>query len=124
MLNREQYERDIRAAKEAQIKELTLRLSEVFDVNTDIRNQDITTKPDEALLHEVMNIEIPKAGRDAREIADELVNKVFKASLLTQHPRFFPSLPAAFRLIRSRVPFSAISIISITAGMRPRLRSA
>lgn len=89
MLDREQYEYTIRTAKEEQIKELTLRLSEVFDVNTDIRNQEITSKPDEALIRELMNIEIPRNGRDAKEIADELVNKVFKSSLLTQHPKFF-----------------------------------
>lgn len=89
MLDREQYESEIRSAKKAQIEELTLRLSEAFDVNTNVRSQAITAKPDEALLNEIMSIEIPRAGRDAREVADELVNKVFKTSLLTQHPRFF-----------------------------------
>lgn len=89
MLNRYEYEQKIQLAKEEQIKELTNRLSEVFDVNTNVRKQDITIKPDKELLEEIMNIEIPKAGRDAREVADELVNKVFKTSLLTQHPRFF-----------------------------------
>lgn len=89
MINREQYEREIQSSKEAQIKELTLHLAEIFDVNTNVRNQDITVKPDEALLDEIKNIEIPRTGRDAKEVADELINKVFKTSLLTQHPRFF-----------------------------------
>lgn len=89
MINREQYEREIQSSKEAQIKELTLHIAEIFDVNTNVRNQDITVKPDEALLDEIKNIEIPRTGRDAKEVADELINKVFKTSLLTQHPRFF-----------------------------------
>lgn len=89
MINREQYEREIQSSKEAQIKELTLHIAEIFDVNTNVRNQDITVKPDEALLDEIKNIEIPRTGRDAKEVADELINKMFKTSLLTQHPRFF-----------------------------------
>lgn len=89
MLNRKQYEKEIELARESQIRELTLRLSSAFDINANIRAQDITTKPDEALLDEIMNIDIPRQGRDAGEVADELVNKVFRTSLLTQHPRFF-----------------------------------
>ena len=89
MINREQYEKEILAAKEKQIGSLSRRLSEVFSVNTNIREQEITEKPDDALLEEIKNIEIPRSGRDAEEVADELVNKVFKTSLLTQHPRFF-----------------------------------
>ncbi|MDO5441415.1 MAG: aminotransferase class I/II-fold pyridoxal phosphate-dependent enzyme [Bacillota bacterium] len=89
MLNRKQYDKDIVSAKKLQIEELKERLSEVFDVNTNIHNQNITVAPDEDLLEEIMNIEIPRAGRDAKDVADELVNKVFKTSLLTQHPRFF-----------------------------------
>ena len=89
MLDRAKYDQAIKKAKEEQIKEMTLRLSEVFDVNTDVRNQQITIAPDDALIEELMNIEIPRNGRNAREIADELVSKVFKSSLLTQHPRFF-----------------------------------
>ncbi len=89
MLNREQYEKEIQSAGEAQIKELMARLYEVLDVNTNIRNQNITVRPDSGLLDEIMRMEIPAKGRDPKEVADELVEKVFKTSLLTQHPRFF-----------------------------------
>lgn len=89
MLDREKYESDLKQAKQDQVKELSARLAEVFDVNVNIRNQAITSKPDEDFLKELANIEIPKAGRDAKEVAEELVEKVFKKSLLTQHPKFF-----------------------------------
>ncbi len=89
MLDKKQYEKELQAAREAQIRDLTERLAEVFDVNTNVQAQEITKKPDDALLEELKNIEIPRAGRDAKEVADELVEKVFKTSLLTQHPRFF-----------------------------------
>ena len=74
---------------EAQIRELVKYISDAIEVNTNVRGQEITVMPDAQLLNEVMNIEIPRQGRDAKEVADELVNKVFKRSLLTQHPRFF-----------------------------------
>lgn len=88
-MNHQEYEKEIENAKKVQIEDLTKRLSEVFDVNINVHQQAITSKPDDVLLDEIKKIEIPTTGRDAREIADELVNKVFKTSLLTQHPRFF-----------------------------------
>ncbi len=79
----------IQSVKDTKIEELTQLLSDAFKVNTDIHNQEITQKPDKALLDEIQNMEIPRRGRDTKVIADELINKVFKTSLLTQHPRFF-----------------------------------
>lgn len=89
MLDRKQYQEQIESAKKEQIEELKARLSEVFDINTEIRRQPITVRPDEALLREIADMPIPREGRNAKEVADELVEKVFKTSLLTQHPRFF-----------------------------------
>lgn len=89
MLDRKQYETDLQKAREAQIGKLSEYLSEYIKLNARIRELPITAKPDEELLKEIASIPIPRAGRAPEEVADELVEKVFQKSLLSQHPRFF-----------------------------------
>ena len=89
MLNRIQFEKDQKKAREEQIDQLSAYLADYIKVNNKMREQPPRWEADPALLKEVAAIPIPRQGRDPKEVAEELVKKGFEPSLLLQHPRFF-----------------------------------
>ncbi len=95
MLNRKKYEEDIKNEREAQINQISGFLADYIHKSAEIRKMPLFASPDKALLEDIGEIPIPKSGRDAKEVADELVEKVFGHSMLIQHPRFFSFVPGA-----------------------------
>ena len=95
MLNRKEYEERLAAAREQQIDEIARYLSDYIRLNARSGEMPLIAEPDERLLREVEELRIPQKGRDTKEVADELVEKVFEQSMLIQHPRFFSFVTSA-----------------------------
>lgn len=55
----------------------------------------ISRKTDGETMQRLAAMPIPTAGRDAREVADEMVRDVLQNALLCQHPRFFSFVASA-----------------------------
>lgn len=89
MLNREEYDRELKAARREQIASISSYLNEFIEKFDTIRDNDASAKFDEESLRKIKEIEIPRQGRDHREVADELVNDILGKSLCFQHPRCF-----------------------------------
>ena len=64
-------------------------------MNSNIRELSFREDSSKELLDEIRNIEIPRTGRPSKEVADELIQKVFSKSMLIQHPRFFSFVTSA-----------------------------
>lgn len=95
MLDRKKYEEQISKAREKQIDEISKYLSDYIKLNARTRELPLVSKPDENIIKEVEAIEIPQKGRDTKEVADELISKVFEQSMMIQHPKFFSFVTSA-----------------------------
>ena len=95
MLDRKSFEQSLREARERQIDEVSEYLSTyrtLLDAAGDLSAFTPTAESSEALIK---NTPIPRVGRDAREIGEELVEHVFKQSMVLQHPKFFSFVTSA-----------------------------
>lgn len=88
MLDRKKYEEDLQRAREDQIEEISNYLKDYIKLNAHIRDLPFCPDDSKELLDSVKAIPISKTGRPTKEIADELVEKVFSKSMLIQHPKF------------------------------------
>ena len=95
MLNRKEYELKLQKARESQIEEISDYLKGFIKLNAQIRNLPFSPDDSKQLLDEINSIEIPKSGRPTKEVADELVEKVFSKSMLIQHPKFLSFVTSA-----------------------------
>lgn len=95
MLDRKKYEEELARAGELQIEQISAYLSDYIKLNAKTRELPLIAKTDEDILKEVEAIPIPQKGRDPREIADELVHKVFEQSMMIQHPKFLSFVTSA-----------------------------
>lgn len=95
MLNREEYEQKLQEVREAQIDEISNYLEDYIKLNAKIRDLPFSPDDSKELLEEVKAIEIPRTGRPVKEVADELVDKVFSKSMLVQHPKFLSFVTSA-----------------------------
>ncbi len=90
-----EYDKKMKAAFDEQISNLQNHLVDFVKVNGKIREQLIYDEPDSESLKKISDTPIPQKGRDAIEVGNELVENVFKKSMLVQHPRFFAFVPSA-----------------------------
>lgn len=88
MLNRKEYDLEIDKTNKEQIKEIVKYLEKYIELNADMRNQKLNTLDNTKAIDYLMNVRIPKKGRNFKEVADELVENVFKNQTLLQHPRY------------------------------------
>ncbi len=95
MLDRKKYEEQLALAREKQIDEISAYLSDYIMINARTRELPLVSKPVEEYLKEIESIEIPQKGRDTKEVAEELVKKVFEQSMMLQHPKFFSFVTSA-----------------------------
>ena len=95
MLDRKKYEEILKKESERQVEDLSKYLADYIKLNGKIRDLSFTPNDSEELLREIDNIEIPRTGRDSKEVGDELVEKVFNNSMLIQHPRFLSFVTSA-----------------------------
>jgi len=95
MYKHEEYLRKVEEERIKQIDEIASYLSEYIKKNATIRDMVINSVPDEKTIKKVMDIEIPRIGRNPKEVADELVENVYSKSMLIQHPRFFSFVASA-----------------------------
>lgn len=95
MLDRKKYEEELQRAREQQMEDISNYLKKYIELNAKVRDMDFTPDESKELLEEVNNIEIPRNGRDVKEIGDELIDKVFSNAMLIQHPKFLSFVTSA-----------------------------
>jgi len=88
MLDRKQYDLEMDRVHQEEIKEITKYLSKYIEMNADMRNQKLNRLNTTDALEYLKNLTIPQKGRDFKEVANELVEKVLKNQALLQHPRY------------------------------------
>ena len=72
-----------------QIDSLQKHLAEAINTQETIREKPVFILPTEEEIQEFSKIQIPKEGRDAIEVEEELMKYVFSKQALLQHPRCF-----------------------------------
>lgn len=88
MLDRKQYDIKMDKVHQEEIEEITKYLSKYIKKNADIRSLKVNHPLDVEAMEYIRNLPIPSKGRNFKEVADELVNKVFENQGLFQHPRY------------------------------------
>ena len=88
MLDRKKYEEELQLARVKQIEEISQYLSDYIKLNANIRDLPFTPDDSKKLLDEIDSIEISRNSREVKDIANELIDKVFTKAMLIQHPRF------------------------------------
>jgi len=88
MLDRKQYDLEMDKVHKEEIEEITKYLTKYIALNADIRNQKVNTLNKQG-VENFKKIEIPRKGRNFKEVANELVEGVFHNQTLLQHPRYF-----------------------------------
>jgi len=95
MINQEEYFLRIEEERKNQVNDLADYLKDFIKLNANIRDMKLNSVPSDELLEKIKNYEIPKKGRDSKEIAKELTDDVFSKAMLIQHPRFFSFVASA-----------------------------
>ncbi len=93
--DKKQFDIEMDEVREREIDFLADYLGRYIKQNARMREHSIDSKPDAALIREIENIGIPQKGRDIKEVADELVEKVLEHSAMVQHPRFLSYVNSA-----------------------------
>jgi len=88
MLDRKQYDLEMDRVNQEEINEITKYLTKYINLNANMRNQKLNTLDNIKGVEYIKNLEIPAKGRDFKEVANELVENVFKDQALLQHPRY------------------------------------
>lgn len=89
MLDKKQYDNAMDLERQEQISYLADYLADFAKRHANIRDMQVNRTPDPELIDYLRNIPISRGGRPAKEVAEELVDKVLVNSLLLQHPRCF-----------------------------------
>ena len=95
MLDKKQFDLEMAQVRQDQIGYISEYLSDYIKLNSRIREMPLNAEPDPETLRELAETPIPRAGRDMKEVADELVEKVFQHTVLLQHPKCFSFVTSA-----------------------------
>ena len=83
--------------------EINRLIKDFIDVATDfrenLRNKSVIEKPDEELLAKVDSMNIPKKGRSAEEVCQEMTDDIFGNIVRGQHPRSFACVPGPASMV-------------------------
>lgn len=88
MLDRKKFDLEMDQVKKEEIKEISKYLERYIEKNANIRDEKLNGLGHGEDAKYVEGIEIPRIGRDFREVADEAVEHIFKNQALLQHPRY------------------------------------
>ena len=89
MFDKKEYDLKIQKEREEQIREIAKYLEESVKINAHIRDLPISAKSNKESMEYVKNIPISNSSRPIKEVADEMVEHVYRNIDLIQHPRFF-----------------------------------
>ena len=95
MFDRLKFDKKNEEETKRQLDSLQKRLYEAIGSNGRIREKPIFTMPTDREIEEFEAIPIPREGRDAIEVEEELMKYVFTKQALGQHPRFFSFVASA-----------------------------
>lgn len=95
MFDKKQFDIEMDKARREQTAQLAERMADYINLNADIRSLPISRETDREAMERLAAMPIPAAGRDAREVADEMVRDVYRNALLCQHPKFFSFVASA-----------------------------
>ena len=93
--DKKQFDLEMEKVREQELDFIAEYLGRYIKLNAGMREHSIDNRLDEKCAKELENIEIPEKGRDLREVADELVEKVLEHSAFIQHPRFMSYVNSA-----------------------------
>ena len=89
MFDRIKFDKKNEEEQNRQLVSLQKRLFEAVESHNKLREKPIFISPTEEEIKEFEKIGIPKEGRDALELEEELMKYVFTKQALLQHPRCF-----------------------------------
>lgn len=88
-------EMDLENYRDESIETLAEYISDYLKTNNSIRDMKIGFEINEDAMEIIANTPFSREGRPAKEVADELVNDVFRYSMNVKHPRFFSFVSSA-----------------------------
>jgi len=86
MLERKKYNITLDEAWSRHVAAMADYLRGFIAKSADVRETSLSEKLD---ISSIYDIPIPEIGRNPKEVADEMVEKIFSHSMKIQHPRFF-----------------------------------
>lgn len=89
------YDREMREACKEQEGYISDLMKEYHDVNVDVRDMNIYREIPEETIKKIQNMEIPRQGRDFKEVTKEMIEDVYDNAMLIQHPRFLSFVASA-----------------------------
>lgn len=95
MFDKKQFDDDMGKVRNAQINDIAEYLTDYIKLNASIRDMKIEYKMDGETLDKLVKMPIPRAGRDPKQVMDELAEDVLQKSMILQHPRFFSFVTSA-----------------------------
>lgn len=95
MFDKKQFDDDMGKVRNAQINDIAEYLTDYIKLNASIRDMKIEYKMDGETLDKLIKMPIPRAGRDPKQVMDELAEDVLQKSMILQHPRFFAFVTSA-----------------------------
>lgn len=95
MFDRIKFDKSNEKEQKRQLESLQKRLYEAIDASNKIREKPVFNAPTDEDMKTFENIDIPKEGRNAVEVEEELMKYVFSTQALLQHPRFFSFVASA-----------------------------
>ena len=95
MFDRFQFDKKNEEERERQLESLQKRLYEAVVAHNNIRDAQISPLPTKEEIKEFEQLDIPREGRNAIEVEEELMKYVFNKQILTQHPRFYSFVASA-----------------------------
>lgn len=95
MIDRKQYDIEMDKARLEQIKDISQFISNYIEMNAKMRETPVSLELDKATSDKLYSMPIPKKGRNAKEVGDEIVNDILSHSMNIQHPRFFSFVTSA-----------------------------
>ena len=95
MFDKKQFDREMEQTRCDQIEQIADYLASYITLNSHIREMKINREMDASTLQKIADTPIPAAGRDVRQVADEMVHDVFQHAMICQHPKFFSFVASA-----------------------------
>ena len=93
--DKKQFDLEMAQVRKQELDFLTEYLGRYISFNDNLRQHSIDGRLNEEQIAEIKAMDIPQEGRDIREVADELVEKILERSALLQHPRFLSFVNSA-----------------------------
>lgn len=95
VIDRKKYDREMDTVRKEQMDQIAGYMADNIKRADSIRTMKITGSYDEESLKRVESMEIPRKGRDAKIVGDEMVRDIFSNGMVLQHPRFFSFVASA-----------------------------